>query len=142
MAQEQDPLTPVDPPEPLAAAALYHACDPEWLPFASTDELEPLEQHLGQERAVEALEFGLAIPHKGYNIFVLGSTGVGKRSLLDSLLDRESAAPQGEVSDWCYVNNFASPDKPIALQLPPGKAEQLRVDMAQAVEDLLDYIGR
>ncbi|PLW66665.1 Lon protease family protein [Pseudohalioglobus lutimaris] len=134
---EQSALTPIEPPASIPAADLYRVCEAEWLPFKSTAELEPLGRHLGQERAVDALEFGLAIPHEGYNIFVLGSSGMGKRSLLQSLLDENNAAPQGAVADWCYVNNFDAPDKPIALQLPPGKAEQLRSDMAQAVEDLL-----
>lgn len=134
---QQPPLAAAGPSESIPAADLYTACERDWLPFETTDELDPLGRHLGQERAVDALEFGLAIPHAGYNIFVLGSSGMGKRSLLGSLLDENSAMPQGEVADWCYVNNFDGPDKPIALQLPPGKAEQLRRDMAQAVEDLL-----
>ena len=137
MKPEQPELSPADPPASLAASALYTACDPDWLSFKSTAELEPLGHHLGQERAVDALELGLAIPHEGYNIFVLGSSGMGKRTLVNSLLDENNAAAQGAVADWCYVNNFDAPDKPIALQLPPGKAEELRADMAQAVEDLL-----
>ncbi len=130
-------LQPAPPADALTAERLYRGCDPAELPFESTAELEPLGEQLGQQRAVEALEFGLSIPHEGFNIFLLGSTGVGKRGLLGSVLDIERAAPQGEVSDWCYVNNFESPDKPIALRLPPGMACQLRNDMAHAVEDLL-----
>lgn len=137
MSKETASLVAAAPAAPIPVADLYTACTPAWLTFDTTDQLEPLARHLGQERAMEALEFGLAIPHEGYNIFVLGSSGMGKRSLVDSLLDRENAAPQGEVLDWCYVNNFDAPDKPIALQLPCGKAEQLRRDMAQTVEDLL-----
>ena len=137
MTEENHVLHPAEPPTPLAAERLYRHCDPAGLQFTSTDELEPLGEHLGQDRAVEALEFGLQIPHDGYNIFLLGSTGVGKRELLAKLLDKESAAPQAEVSDWCYINNFDAPDKPIALRLPKGMARQLRNDMAQIVEDLL-----
>ncbi len=130
-------LQPAEPADPIAPERLYRGCDPAELPFESTAELEPLGEQLGQHRAVEALEFGLSIPHEGFNIFLLGSTGVGKRGLLGTVLDPQSAAPQGEVSDWCYVNNFDSPDKPVALRLPPGMACQLRDDMAHAVEDLL-----
>lgn len=124
----------------LPTERLYRSCDLAGLPFDTTDELEPLGEHLGQERAVEALQFGLQIPHDGYNIFLLGSTGVGKRHLLDKLLNEESAPPRGDVSDWCYVNNFEEPDKPIALRLPKGMARQLRHDMAQIVEDLLGIL--
>ncbi len=76
---------------------LYCFCDPLELDFCSTDDLEPLREHLGQDRAVEALTLGLQIPHDGYNIFLLGSTGVGKQALLRKLLEKESAAPRGEV---------------------------------------------
>ncbi|RLA55214.1 MAG: ATP-dependent protease [Gammaproteobacteria bacterium] len=137
MTDQSPELKPAQSPDALPVARLYSHCDPAELPFQSTDELEPLGEHLGQDRAVEALEFGLQIPHDGYNIFMLGSTGVGKRELLAKLLNKESAVPQGEVSDWCYVNNFKSPDRPIALQLPRGMGRQLRDDMAQTLEDLL-----
>ena len=121
----------------LPQSRLYRHCDPQQLSFATTDELQPLDEHLGQDRAAEALSFGLQIPHDGYNIFLLGSPGVGKRDLLASQLDVATAAPLSEVSDWCYVNNFESPDRPIALRLPRGKGAQLRSDMAHLVEDLL-----
>jgi lon-related putative ATP-dependent protease len=140
MTSKKTRLARARPADSIPAEQLYTSCNPEDFPFADTSELQPLEQHLGQERAVEALEFGLAIPHDGYNIFVLGSSGVGKRGLVDSLLTEDSATPQGDVSDWCYVNNFDAPDKPIALQLAPGQAGQLRSDMARAVEDLLGIL--
>jgi len=137
MTENNHALQTAEPASPLPTERLYRHCDPAELQFTSTDELQPLGEHLGQDRAVEALEFGLQIPHDGYNIFLLGSTGVGKRELLAKLLDKEVAVPQGEISDWCYVNNFDAPDKPIALRLPQGMARQLRHDMAQMVEDLL-----
>lgn len=124
-------------PTPLPPESLYRHCDEAELPFATTDELAPLDEHLGQDRAVEALEFGLQIPHDGYNVFLLGSTGVGKRELLDSLLDAESAPARDGVSDWCYVNNFEAPDKPVSLRLPKGMGCQLRDDMNHTVEELL-----
>jgi lon-related putative ATP-dependent protease len=131
---------PAPPCSSLSPDKLYRYCDPAELRFSSTLELEPLDAHLGQTRAVEALEFGLQIPHEGYNIFLLGSTGAGKQALLENLLDSESAAPQGDISDWCYVNNFEAPDEPIALRLPKGMGHQLRRDMADAVEELLGIL--
>lgn len=130
-------LTAAPTRKALQLNQLYRHCDPADLKFNNTNELEPLGEHLGQDRAVEALEFGLNIGHDGYNIFLLGSTGIGKQALLDKLLDGDNAAPQGEVSDWCYVNNFDASDQPIALQLPRGIARQLRNDMSHAVEELL-----
>ena len=145
MTEATSGLQPVEPYTPLHPDQLYRHCDPADLPFATTTELEPLAQHLGQDRAVEALEFGLQIPHDGYNIFLLGSTGIGKRGLLDGVLagllntPGAAAAPE-ELYDWCYVNNFDSPDRPIALRLPRGMACQLRNDMNHAVEDLLSLL--
>ena len=137
MTEQNTGLAPAAAAQSLPADRLYRRCDPAELSFATTDELEPLVAHLGQDRAVEALEFGLQIPHEGFNIFLLGSTGVGKKELLYSVLDDERAPPLSEVSDWCYVNNFESPDKPVALRLPKGMGCQLRDDMTRAVEDLL-----
>jgi lon-related putative ATP-dependent protease len=137
MSKDKPKLEAIDTYSPVPLEHLYRHCEEGDLTFATTDELAPLAEHLGQDRAVEALEFGLQIPHDGYNVFLLGSTGVGKRELLDSLLNCESAPTRDEVSDWCYVNNFESPDKPIALRLPRGTACQLREDMNHAVEELL-----
>ena len=137
-------LSPAAPRPPLPLERLYRHCDPAQLPFDSSAELEPLAEHLGQDRAVQALEFGLQIPHEGYNIFLLGSTGVGKRELLDSVLGGLLANPaeprREQPSDWCYVNNFDSPDRPVALRLPRGKGCQLREDMNRAVEELLGVL--
>lgn len=135
-----DPIPALDPapdPQSLSAAELYHPCDPAQLPFDSLEELEPLADHFGQDRAVEALEFGLEIGHEGFNVFLLGSTGVGKRELLETMLAGDDLSQRGELSDWCYVNNFENPDHPVALRLPPGNGNQLRRDMAEAVETLL-----
>lgn len=140
MIEETNSLQPAPAREALPLSRLYCYCDPAELTFDTTDELEPLAEQLGQERAVEAVEFGLQIPHDGYNIFLLGSTGIGKQALLENLLDKDTATPLGEVSDWCYVNNFEFPDKPIALRLPRGMGRQLRDDMARAVEELLSVM--
>jgi lon-related putative ATP-dependent protease len=139
MNEQLPQLVDAQHPEPLPAEQLYQRCDPALLPFARLDELEPLDDHFGQERAVEALSFGLDIGHEGFNVFVLGSTGIGKRELLDTVLD-DITSSHGELSDWCYVNNFESPDRPLALRLPPGKGCELRADMAAAVEALLSIM--
>jgi lon-related putative ATP-dependent protease len=140
MEKERPELVAAPAAPSLDQERLYRRCEPDELPFADTGELEPLAEHLGQARAVDALSFGLQIPHEGYNIFMLGSTGVGKRELLSTMLDEATAPPLGEVYDWCYVNNFESPDKPVGLRLPRGMGLQLRDDMARAVEDLLGIL--
>eukprot|EP01155_Anaeramoeba_flamelloides_P037913 Anaeramoba_flamelloidesc28748_g1_i2.p1 GENE.c28748_g1_i2~~c28748_g1_i2.p1 ORF type:complete len:118 (+),score=15.07 c28748_g1_i2:33-386(+) len=98
----------------LTEAQLYHVCDLDLLNFETTDELEPLAEPLGQGRAMEALNFGLDMPHAGYNIFVTGSTGLGKHTLIDRLLMHRSQ-DYPPADDWCYVNNFDHPQQPLTF---------------------------
>jgi lon-related putative ATP-dependent protease len=72
---------------------------------------------------------------KGYNVYALGPSGTGKHTLIDDLLRRRAAA-EPTPSDWCYVNNFADPQKPRRLELPPGRAVHLREAMRRLVEEL------
>lgn len=137
MSDSMPPLQAAPAYTSLAVERLYRPCDPAELNFDSTAELEPLARQLGQERAVEALNFGLAIGHPGYNLYLMGSSGVGKRELLAGILAEAAQRDHHAVFDWCYVNNFESPDCPLVLQLPRGLGGELRRDMAQAVEDLL-----
>ncbi|RMF77433.1 MAG: ATP-binding protein, partial [Nitrospirae bacterium] len=103
--------------------------------FATTEEVEPLEAVVAQERAVEAVRFAIGMGHAGFNLFALGPPGSGKRSVVRRFLD-EAAAEAPPASDWCYVYNFEQPHRPRALALPAGRGVQLRDDMAQLVEDL------
>lgn len=119
----------------LNASDLYHACDLEQFSFETTEELESLTEIIGQRRAVEAVRFGIDIDQEGYNVFVLGPSGAGKRTLVREFLEQR-APEEPTPDDWCYVNNFDQPHKPIALRLPTGKGPQLRDDMEQLVEDV------
>ncbi|MCB1726087.1 MAG: AAA family ATPase, partial [Gammaproteobacteria bacterium] len=120
----------------LAASQLIHACDCAALDFADTAELAPQQAPLGQERVLEAIEFATGIERSGYNLYVMGSPGVGKHHLLNQTLAAHAAA-RPAPSDWCYVADFGQPDRPNALQLPAGRGGELRHDMQQLVEDLL-----
>ncbi len=123
-------------PGPLPASSLYQHCDPASLPFSSTAELEDLGNHFGQDRAIEALRFGVGIQHEGYNIFVMGHAGMGKHHMVSDFIQQHAdECPQ--PCDWCYVNNFSAPHQPLVMKLPAGTACQLQRDMTQCVEDLL-----
>jgi lon-related putative ATP-dependent protease len=126
-------------PAPLDAAQLIHSCDCEALGFKDTSELQPLAEPLGQERVLEAIGFGTAMTRGGYNLYVMGSAGVGKHHLLTRALAAR-AAEETPPADWCYVADFANPDRPNALSLPAGRGSELRRDMKQLVEDLLSAI--
>lgn len=118
---------------------LYHACDMSTLEFETTEDLEDSKKIIGQDRALEALDFGVSIKHDGYNLFVSGSTGLGKHTVVKHLL-KTKAMDFPKPSDWCYGNNFEHPHKPKILKLPAGYGCKLRDDMQQLVEDLLSAI--
>jgi predicted ATP-dependent protease len=122
--------------EELTPEAVFHACDPALLDFESTAELGDLEGVVGQERALEALRFGIGMPHDGFNLYVLGSMGLGRRTLIHDLL-RDASARRSVPSDWCYVNDFEAPHRPRVLRLPPGRGQTLRQDMQQAMEAII-----
>lgn len=125
----------------VPVAHLRRAYRPEELGFGSTAELPDLEGLVGQERAVRALELGLAMRNPGYNIFVAGPAGTGKTSYSRSLACRKAATiPQ--ASDWVYVHNFDNPDEPRALALPPGMGPDLARDADELVADARRAIAR
>lgn len=122
--------------QPLNIEQLYHACDHTQFTFQSTAELAPLERPLGQDRALEAIEFGVDIEQEGFNLFVLGAAGLGKHQLVTQKLEQHAKLKPPQY-DWCYVNNFENPQQPKLLKLPVGLGLQLCKDMKQLVEDLL-----
>ena len=132
----------------LAPDKLRRRCDPAQFEFESTAALSPTEGFIGQERAIRAIEFGLAIDRPGYNIFVTGLTGTGRvsvvRSYLQSIVEKRGAAALGlpTVSDWCYVYNAADPDRPRALQMPAGGGRKFRTDMDDLVVGLRAELAR
>ncbi len=121
--------------QPLPVALLYRRCDPAELPFALCSELEEAPGPIGQERAVEALEFAVRMRRKGYNVYALGASGSGRHNLIEDLLRREAAA-EPTPPDWCYVNNFADPQRPHRLQLPAGRGTSFAAAMKRLVEEL------
>jgi lon-related putative ATP-dependent protease len=120
---------------PLAAAALARRCDPGALGFATTAELDGPGGIVGQERAAQALAFGVGVAHEGYNVFVMGAAGSGRRTLVQNAL-AERARAAAAPPDWVYVNNFAAPHQPIAIALPAGRGAALKRDMEHLLEEL------
>ena len=105
----------------VAPDKLTWQCDLSFLPFTCTAEMTPLEEFIGQDRAIRAIEFGLGINKPGFNIFVTGLTGTGKTSIIKAFLKRitseRAGADAATPDDWCYVYNFTDPDRPMALLL-------------------------
>ena len=107
-------------------------CDLSYLPFTCTAEMTPLEDFIGQERAIRAIEFGLGVDKPGFNIFVTGLTGTGKTSIIKAFLKKATSAkapPEQDAlmpEDWCYVYNFTDPDRPQALRIVEAGASYSR----------------
>ena len=120
----------------LPADRLTHCCDPGTLEFNDTSELQPQGSPVGQDRVVEAIAFGTGIDRAGYNLYLMGSPGVGKHYLLTRALAAR-AAHGATAADRCYVADFSRPERPNALALPAGRGPVLQRDMRQLVEDLL-----
>jgi predicted ATP-dependent protease len=122
---------------------LRRTCDPRGFAFSTTDELPPLTDIVGQERAIEALRVGLSLddPRHRYNIYVSGEPGLGKTSAVSSLLERISQQ-RAVPPDICYVHNFHVPHVPRYLLLPAGKGRELKQDMDRCVEFLARELPR
>lgn len=120
----------------LAPDALTRPFAPDQFNFTTTDDLEPFRGVLGQERAVEALQFGVAMPRPGYNVYVMGEPGTGRFSFVQRFLKAE-AKRQATPVDRLYVNNFDEPREPRALELPSGSAGEFTADIGQLIDNLL-----
>ena len=96
---------------------------------------EATAPYIGQQRAIDAIRFGIAMRKDGYNIYVLGPIGSNRHDLVNSLVSAEAKA-RGVPADWCYVNNFSNPERPQSLRFPAGKGREFREDMRQLIEEL------
>lgn len=113
---------------------LRKECDPKLMRCATTEELSPLEEIIGQERAVKALRFGLGIEQLGFNIYVAGYPGTGRTTAVKDFLE-EIAKKKQVPSDWCYVNNFKNSYEPKAIRLPPGKVKDFQTDLSNLINE-------
>ena len=103
--------------------------------FKTTEEISPLKEIIGQERAVKALRFGLEINNIGFNIYVAGRPGTGRETATKEFLE-DFAKNRPVPPDICYVNNFQSSYEPKAIQLPPGKGKAFKKDMQDFISEV------
>ncbi len=126
-------------PEALPVESLSYTCDARTLGFDTTQSITPYEGVIGQPRAMDAIRFGMGIPHPGYNLFLLGRPGVGKETAVRHVLEEMGDATH-ELFDWCYVNNFQDQTRPRLLQFAQGEGGPFCEDMKNLVEDLRSAI--
>ena len=110
-------------------------CDENMFKFETTEELEPIQSGIGQDRGIKALEFGLQVDLKGYNLYLEGPSGVGKTMYTKNYL--EKIAPKKKTpSDWCYIYNFDNPNQPIAVELPAGQGKEFKEAMEGFIKEI------
>ena len=114
---------------------LKMTCDPSVFKFESTEELEPINTGIGQDRGISALEFGIQVNVKGYNLYLEGPSGVGKTMYTKHYLD-EISKKKKVPNDWCYIYNFDNPNEPIAVSLPAGQGKEFKESMDGFIKEI------
>jgi len=119
----------------LSPEELYKRCDPGQFSFNTTDEINNFKGTIGQEKALRAMDFGLTMDSKGFNIFALGENGTGKMSTIMTLL-KDKASQEKVPDDWCCVYNFKNPDAPIVIPLGAGTGLSFQKEMDDFIKIL------
>ncbi len=123
----------------LSVERLAWRCPEDWVPADSLAEVQPAETIVGQERAVDAIEFGLSARGVGFNVFVTGLSGTGRLTTIKRFLD-EQAGDGPAPDDVCFVFNFDCPEHPRALRLTAGEGVKLRRAMDQLIDELRESL--
>ncbi len=118
----------------VPAKKLKSACEPRFFNFKDTGGIKTLEGTIGQDRAVDAIEFGLNIKTAGFNLYIAGPVGTGKNSTINVFV-KKIAENKPTPPDWCYVNNFKEPDRPVNISLKPGMGKIFVKDMEELLKD-------
>ncbi len=120
---------------------LKNVCDPDIFNFETTADIVDNDLIYGQERGIKALEFGLNINSKGYNLYLEGPAGVGKTMYTKQYVT-ELASKQKTPDDWCYIYNFNDPNEPTAVALPAGMGKEFKEVMDSFIVDIRKYIHK
>lgn len=134
-------MADVSQPRSLTAAELGPQLDSAQFGFATTDELTPLDEIIGQPRAERAFEIGVGVRQVGYHIFVSGISGTGRMELARRVLTAR-AESEPIAQDWVYVNNFENSEEPQAIALPAGQGGQLQRDLTGLISRLMDELPK
>lgn len=119
----------------LSYKDLKMVCNPDVFNFETTEELESIQTGIGQDRGIKALEFGLQVDVKGYNLYIEGPSGVGKTMYTKNYL-KNLALKKKTPSDWCYIYNFDNPNEPISVELPAGQGKEFKESMDGFIKEI------
>ena len=125
----------------LKSTNLNNTFNVDSLQFTTTDEIDPFNGIIGQERALEAIKSAMQIPQKGFNLYISGTLGIGKTAYALSVvnsLSEKLPVPQ----DYCYINNFENPNEPIAVCLAPGEGMEFKQDMNRFINSIITRINK
>jgi Cdc6-like AAA superfamily ATPase len=122
-------------------------CPEAFFQFECTSDIEPLKEFIGQTRALDSINFGLAIERPGFNIFLTGLTGTGKATTIKACLERfisgkKTKGVTYQLYDWCYVYNFSDPDRPKIMKLPRGLGKSFRDHVEGLLKTLKEEIPK
>lgn len=85
---------------------------------------------VGQADARQALRLALTSQSWNHNAYVRGPEASGRRALIHSLFDELKPSPRRSL-DFCYVHNFANPDRPRLIVLPGGQGRHFQHSMTR-----------
>ncbi|MCK8817430.1 AAA family ATPase [Natroniella sulfidigena] len=119
----------------ISREKLRRECSLEQFDFETTQDLEPSFEIIGQQQALEAIEFGLNVEQDDYNIFVVSSKGRDKIKFIIEQIKKQ-ARQETEPDDWCYLYNFNDPQQPVACNLPAGMGQQFKEELKIAVDNM------
>ena len=125
----------------LKSSNLKNSFNVDSLKFNTTDEVEPFNGIIGQERALNAIKSAMQIPQKGFNLYISGTLGIGKTAYALSVvnsLSEKMPVPQ----DYCYINNFENPLEPVAVALAPGEGMEFKQDMNRFINSITTRINK
>ncbi|MFW6361544.1 MAG: Lon protease family protein [Spirochaetota bacterium] len=125
----------------LKAKDVRWTCSDDCFSFQSTKDLTKSHGVIGQNRAIEAIEFGMGIDSHGFNIYAMGPTGVGRTSIVKQFINQK-ALEKPVPDDWCYIYNFDTPNRPKAINMAAGQGRQFRDDMEKFKKNLKEDIPK
>ena len=82
---------------------------------------------IGQPRAMKALQMGMNVNTRGYNIYISGEDGTGRHSAVREIASCITASRP--VLDVMYCYNFKRPQSPFLITLPSPGGSQLKMKM-------------
>ncbi len=139
-------ITPFVNPEGSSGLRSARRLSPDQTRFGvSAEEIARLDDGgsgfavIGQPRALKALHLSAQVRSKGYNVFVTGLPGTGRRTAVLRVLN-EYRSDLSRVRDIVYVFNFKHAERPRVLYLAPGRGNAFRDALKSYVEQIGDLV--